>query len=56
MVAELRQDPDRVFVIDLACGIEEDWGDDAIGAGVRLDEHNESVHPAVAAGWTPPED
>jgi hypothetical protein len=48
MAAELRQGPSSVFVVDLQCGLEEDWGDDSIGAGVRVDAHNESRHPAVA--------
>lgn len=50
MAAEIRQDPDHVFVVDTECGLEEDWGTDTVGAGVRVDEHNEAVHPVTAAG------
>ncbi len=50
MSAELRRDPDHTFVVDLDCGIEEDWGVDDVGARVRVDEHNERVHPKVDAG------
>ena len=50
MAAELRRDPDHTFVVDLACGLEEDWGTDDVGARVRVDEHNEAEHPSVAAG------
>ena len=50
MTAELRRDPDHTFVVDLQCGLEEDWGADDVGARVRVDEHNELQHPAVAAG------
>jgi hypothetical protein len=50
MAAELRREPGHVFVVDVECGIEEDWGEDATGAGVRLDEHNEAIHPLQAAG------
>ncbi|GAA2748564.1 hypothetical protein [Amnibacterium kyonggiense] len=55
MAAELRRDPGHVFVVDVECGIEEDWGEDLTGAGVRLDEHNEAVHPLQAAGTLAPE-
>ena len=49
MAAELRYGPTpaHVYVVDLACGLEEDWGDDEVGAGVRLDRHNETRHAAV---------
>ena len=47
MAAELRQGPSSVYVIDLACDLEEDWGDDAVGAGVRVDAHNEAAHPTT---------
>lgn len=50
MAAELRQDPGGIFVVDIECGLEEDWGDDVVGAGVRVDEHNEGMHPVAAAG------
>ncbi|MFD1722145.1 hypothetical protein [Amnibacterium endophyticum] len=50
MAAETRQDPDAIFVIDVECGLEEDWGEDATGADVRVAEHNEAVHPLLAAG------
>lgn len=50
MAAELREDPGHVFVVDVECGLEEDWGDDRVGAGVRVDEHNEAAHPKTAAG------
>lgn len=49
MTAELRQDPGKTFVVDLECGLEEDWGADTIGAGVRTDEHNERSHPLAAS-------
>lgn len=49
MAAELRQDPGHIFVVDLECSLEEDWGEDVIGAGVRVDEHNESAHPVMSA-------
>ncbi|MGT2424809.1 hypothetical protein [Amnibacterium kyonggiense] len=54
MAAELRRDPGHIFVVDVECGIEEDWGEDVTGAGVRLDEHNEAVHPVQAAGTLQP--
>jgi hypothetical protein len=47
MAAELREQPGHIFVVDVACGLEEDWGDDRIGAGVRLDEHNETHLPGL---------
>jgi hypothetical protein len=47
MAAELREQTGHIFVVDVACGLEEDWGDDRIGAGVRLDEHNETHLPAL---------
>jgi hypothetical protein len=52
MTAELREQSDTIYVVDLACGLEEDWGSDRIGAGLRLDEHNEQSHPTTAAGVT----
>ena len=55
MTAELRDLDSGLFVVDVECGIEEDWGTDRVGAGVRLDEHNERVHPLVAAGTSPVE-
>ena len=48
MTAELRRTGEDVFVVDVACGIEEDWGADTTGAAVRVDEHNEAVHPVLA--------
>jgi hypothetical protein len=53
VAAELRQDPDGIFVVDVECGLEENWGEDTIGAGVRVDEHNEATHPVTAAGVLP---
>lgn len=53
MAAELREIDEHVFVVDIECGLEEDWGDDTIGAGVRLDEHNELTHPEVAVETAP---
>lgn len=53
MAADLREEPGHIFVVDIECGLEEDWGEDRVGAGVRLDEHNESVHPVMAAGSPP---
>lgn len=52
MSAELRQDPRAIFVVDIECGLEEDWGADRVGAGIRVDEHNEQMHPLTAAGDT----
>ncbi len=49
MAAELRRHSRAIFVVDLECGLEEDWGDDVIGAGVRVDEHNEARHPSGSA-------
>lgn len=54
MAAELREEPGHVFVVDIECGLEEDWGEDTVGAGVRVDEHNESAHPVVSAGTLGP--
>ena len=53
MAAELREIDGHTFVVDIECGLEEDWGDDLIGAGVRLDEHNELTHPEIAVETTP---
>ena len=53
MAAELRQDPGHTFVVDIECGLEEDWGTDDIGASTRLAAHNEQVHPLTAAGVDP---
>lgn len=50
MAAELRGGPGHLFVVDVECGLEEDWGEDRVGAGIRVDEHNERAHPATAAG------
>lgn len=50
MAAELRDTGGSAFAVDIECGIDEDWGGDATGAGVRLAEHNEAVHPLAAAG------
>jgi hypothetical protein len=49
MAAELRQHGASAVVVDLECGLEEEWGDDAIGAGLRVDEHNEQQHPLTVA-------
>ena len=53
MAAELREIDRHTFVVDLECALEEDWGEDTIGAGVRLDEHNELTHPEMAVETTP---
>lgn len=50
MAAELREELGHLFVVDVQCGLEEDWGDDRVGAGMRVDEHNELAHPVSAAG------
>jgi hypothetical protein len=49
MAAELRRQGAGVYVVDLECGLEEAWGDDRVGAGVRVDEHNEQQHPLTVA-------
>ena len=53
MAAELREIDDHVFVVDMECGLEEDWSADTIGAGIRLDEHNELSHPEIAMETAP---
>jgi hypothetical protein len=50
MAAELRYGPTpgHVYVVDLACRLEEDWGEDEIGASVHVDTHNETRHAPVS--------
>ncbi len=50
MTAELRELHGTTWIVDVECGLEQDWGDDATGARIELDAHNESSHPVLAAG------
>ena len=50
MTAEIREKNGLTFVVDVECGIEEEWRSDDVGASVRVAEHNEAVHPLTAAG------